>query len=87
MLSLPGDRDPIAPSIETFLQDWASEDLTRTAVARVVAAVAEAAVPLAHRLARGELPGDPKRDRRGQHRRRQAEGAGRGGPRSSSSAR
>ena len=60
MLSLPGDRDPIAPSIETFLQDWASEDVTRTAVARVVAAVAEAAVPLAHRLARGELPGDPK---------------------------
>jgi fructose-1,6-bisphosphatase I len=61
-LALPGDHDPIGPRIGPYLDGWAGADPRRKAVARVVAAIATAAVPLARRLAQGELTGDPKRN-------------------------
>lgn len=60
-LGLPGDRSPDAQGIASYLDAWAGDDRDRTAAARVVVAVAAAAVPVARRLAQGELPGDPKR--------------------------
>jgi fructose-1,6-bisphosphatase I len=60
VLALPGDSTPSAPSVEAFLASR-TESGERKAAARVVAAIAEAAVPLARRLARGELPGDPQK--------------------------
>ena len=55
-----GDSTPRAPSVEAFLAAR-TDSGERKGAARVVAAIAEAAVPLARRLARGELPGDPQK--------------------------
>lgn len=60
-LDLPGDGSPRGAPVVELLAAWAGTDPTRGAVAAVIAAVAEAAAPVAHRLARGEVPGDPKR--------------------------
>lgn len=58
---LPGDGAPRGDAVLDRLAAWAGDDPPRRAVAAVVGAVAEAAAPVAARLARGELPGDPKR--------------------------
>lgn len=60
-LDLPGDGAPRGARVSDLLTGWAGEDPVRRAVAAVIAAVAEAAGPVARRLARGEVPGDPKR--------------------------
>lgn len=60
-LALPGDGAPSGALVSDLLALWAGDDPTRRAVAAIIAAVAEAAGPVAHRLARGEVPGDPKR--------------------------
>jgi fructose-1,6-bisphosphatase I len=60
ILALPGDSAPAEPPLGAFLAARA-HTRERAAAARVVAEIAEAAVPLARRLARGELPGDPQR--------------------------
>ena len=62
MLTLPGDRASTAPTVADYLRQWAGTDPARGAVAAVVVAVAEAAAPLARRLAAGALPGDPTRN-------------------------
>lgn len=61
VLSLPGDGAPEGARVAEGLRAWAGADPLRRAVAAVVIAVADAAAPVAHRLARGEVPGDPKR--------------------------
>jgi fructose-1,6-bisphosphatase I len=58
-LLLDGDRPTTAPTIADYLWARAGEDPLRRAVARAVIAIAEAAGPVAFRLAQGELPGDP----------------------------
>ena len=58
-LLLDGDRPTTAPTIAEYLRARAGEDPLRRAVARAVIAIAEAAGPVAFRLAQGELPGDP----------------------------
>ena len=58
-LLLDGDRPTMAPTIAEYLRARAGEDPLRRAVARAVIAIAEAAGPVAFRLAQGELPGDP----------------------------
>ena len=60
-LTLPGDGAPTGQAVGEHLAVWAGTDPQRQAVAAIVAAVTAAAAPLAYRLARGELPGDPKR--------------------------
>lgn len=61
LLTLPEDGDATAPTLNGYLRSWAGGDPRRQAVAAALAAIAAAAVPLAGRLARGEVPGDPKR--------------------------
>ena len=60
-LRLEGDREPGAPTLANHLRDWAGSDPMRGAVARAVGAIADAAGPVAFRLAQSELPGDPAR--------------------------
>jgi fructose-1,6-bisphosphatase I len=47
------------PDLAAHLRAAAGADATRQALARIVLAIAEAAVPVALRLALGEIPGDP----------------------------
>ncbi|MCA8881457.1 MAG: class 1 fructose-bisphosphatase [Rhodobacteraceae bacterium] len=66
MLRLSGDTASAAPTIDAYLRDRAQSDPAqsdpaRAKAAEVIAAIASASVPLARRLAQGELPGDPKR--------------------------
>ncbi|MBV6656862.1 MAG: class 1 fructose-bisphosphatase [Devosiaceae bacterium] len=60
---LPGDVDSFTgcggESMGVFLARWSGEDAQRQALAGLVEAITYAAVPLAHRLAFGRLPGDP----------------------------
>jgi fructose-1,6-bisphosphatase I len=58
---LPGDAPAAGAAVADLLAGWAGGDRERVAVAGVIAAVADAAGPVARRLARGEVPGDPKR--------------------------
>ncbi|MCT9000440.1 class 1 fructose-bisphosphatase [Chelativorans intermedius] len=58
-LELAGDRSVSAPSLSRFLSEWAGADGGRCALAGLVSTIAEAAVPLALRLALARLPGDP----------------------------
>lgn len=59
-LDLPTDTAPVAPTLEQALAAAAGNDPRRRALAALMARLADAAVPLAARLARGRLPGDPK---------------------------
>lgn len=58
-LSLPCDKPVNACPLSAKLADWAGDEDGRRALAALVQRVAEAAVPLAQRLALGRLPGDP----------------------------
>ena len=58
-LVLPGDRQGDHPDIAAHLAAWADGDAVRMALAVLMRAIADAAVPLARRLAAGGLPGDP----------------------------
>ena len=58
-LWLDGDRATTAPTIAGYLEAHTGADPLRRAAARAVIAIADAAGPVAFRLAQGELPGDP----------------------------
>ncbi|MDZ5699648.1 class 1 fructose-bisphosphatase [Chelativorans sp. M5D2P16] len=58
-LELAGDRPVSAPPLSRFLSEWAGADDCRRALAGLVSTIAEAAMPLALRLAMARLPGDP----------------------------
>lgn len=58
-LKLPNDRAVAAPALAEHLSDWAGAGSERRALADLVATIAEAAIPLARRLALARLPGDP----------------------------
>ncbi len=58
-LELAGDHPVKAPSLSQFLSEWAGADDGRCALTGVISSIAEAAVPLALRLALARLPGDP----------------------------
>ena len=58
-LWLDGDRATTAPTIAEYVQARVGADPLRRATARAVIAIAEAAGPVAFRLAQGELPGNP----------------------------
>lgn len=58
-LTLDGDGATNAPDIASWLEQWADADQSRVALAGIVLAIADAAIPLADRLALGAIPGDP----------------------------
>lgn len=58
-LCLPGDSRPAAPDLPSHLLGWAGDDNERRALADVMQTIAQAAIPLADRLALARLPGDP----------------------------
>lgn len=58
-LELAGDRPVAARSLSHFLSEWAGANADRCALAGAVSCIAEAAVPIALRLAMARLPGDP----------------------------
>jgi len=53
------DDDRRGATVSDHLAHWAGRDAGRQALARLVSGIAEASVPVAARLARGRLPGDP----------------------------
>lgn len=58
-LKLDHDAAITAMSLPEYLHGWAGPDADRQALAGLVLAMADEAVPLALRLAQGKLPGDP----------------------------
>ncbi|WP_425101110.1 class 1 fructose-bisphosphatase [Tropicibacter sp. S64] len=58
-LALDRDEPITAQSLPEYLHHWAGDDDARQALAALVLAMADEAVPLALRLAQGSLPGDP----------------------------
>lgn len=59
LLALQNDRDIAAPQLAHFLADAAGADPLRRCVAQVIDTFATASLPVAARLARGRLTGDP----------------------------
>lgn len=57
-LTLAQDRAISAPTLAQYLARWAADD-RQTALAALLAALAEGSIPLAGRLAQGHLTGDP----------------------------
>lgn len=60
-LRLPGDRVPDAPNLASHLRAWAGDIAERQALSGVMQTIAQAAIPLADRLALARLPGDPSK--------------------------
>ncbi|MFW2543723.1 class 1 fructose-bisphosphatase [Primorskyibacter sp. 2E107] len=58
-LTLDRDAPIAAPTLPEYLHGWAGADEARQALATLILALADEAVPLALRLAQGMLPGDP----------------------------
>jgi fructose-1,6-bisphosphatase I len=59
ILQLSADNDNPRPTLVQHLTAWAGDDPDRAALAHLIGVIAEAAVPLARRLALGSRPGDP----------------------------
>jgi len=58
-LKLARDTSVSAPTLARHLSGWAGTDERRTALAAIMAALAEGSIPVAGRLAQGHLTGDP----------------------------
>lgn len=59
-LDLDRDGAVTAPGLQSVLAELAGETPEKQALAKLILCVAEACIPLARRLARGNLPGDPR---------------------------
>ncbi|MGY6549152.1 MAG: class 1 fructose-bisphosphatase [Roseinatronobacter sp.] len=58
-LTLPSDRRDPGSDLDAALRLQAGSDPMRQALARLIGEIAQASIPLALRLAQGNLPGDP----------------------------
>lgn len=58
-VTLPGDTVSLAPDLSGWLKIWSAAGTNRADLAAIIAAIANAAAPLADRLALGAIDGDP----------------------------